>query len=175
MTDTTPAKKKGASRLVTPILAIVAVLAIGLFGGILIGQHTASSTSASGRGGASGFSGGGEGFGGGTGTEGGFGGGTGTEGGTAAAGGFTSGTVVSNSDGKIVLKTTAGKTVTVTTSDSTSVTKTTTSKVSALTKGETVSVVGTADSDGNVTATRVTEGAVTGGFGGGQRTGGEQG
>jgi hypothetical protein len=41
-TPTTPAKKKGASKIITPILALVAALVIGLFGGVLIGHSTAS-------------------------------------------------------------------------------------------------------------------------------------
>ena len=39
---TPPAKKKGASRFVTPILALVVALGIGIFGGVLIGHSTAT-------------------------------------------------------------------------------------------------------------------------------------
>ena len=57
----TPAapKKKGAARIVTPILALVAALVIGLFAGVLIGHATATTTQASNRAGfGSGFRGG---------------------------------------------------------------------------------------------------------------------
>jgi len=146
--------KKKASRFVTPILALVAVLAVGVFGGILIGQNTASSSAASGR--TGGFPGGGTG----TTQEGGFGGGQG-----GAGGNFTTGTVSANADGTLTITTTDGSTVKVTTGDDTTVT--TEGTVDDLTEGETVTVIGTTDDDGNVTATRISEGETTGGFGGG--------
>lgn len=158
-----PAKKRGASRIVTPILALVAALAIGLFGGVIIGHSTASAstTRAGFQGRAGGFGqegaagGGFAGRSGGTGT-----GGTGGTGGAAQGGfgGFTSGTVVSVSGGTITLKETDGTTVKVTTTGSTTVTKTTKSSVSKLAAGEKLTIIGKADSSGNVAATTITEG-----------------
>jgi hypothetical protein len=49
--DATPAPTKKATRFITPVLAIVAALGIGLFGGVLIAQNTAGSAQASGFGG----------------------------------------------------------------------------------------------------------------------------
>jgi hypothetical protein len=173
---TTVVKKKGASRIVTPILALVAALAIGLFAGVLIGHATATPSAAA----RTGF---GQGFRNGTGTAGGTGatGGTSGTGGTGAAGGFgggafgggAAGTIVSISGDTIVLKETNGTKVTVTTSGTTSVTKTTKSSVSSLKAGETIRVIG-ATSGSTVKATIITEGA-TGGFGGGFRPGGTAG
>jgi hypothetical protein len=175
------AKKRGASRIITPILALVAALAIGLFGGVLIGHATATSatparagfgqgTGGTGAAGGGGFRGGA----GGTGT-GGATGGTGGTGGAAggAFGGFTSGTVVSVSGDTITLKEASGTTVQVTTTGSTAVTKTEKSSVSKLTAGEQLTVIGKADSSGNVAATTITEGQA--GFRGGARPGGAQG
>ena len=160
MSDTTPtpapatpaapvaAKKK--RRWITPALAVVAALAIGLFGGILISHNSSSATTQAGQRGT---------FAGGTsGTEGGF-------GGAAAGGGFTAGTIESVDGDTITLKLTDGSTVKVTSSDSTTVTKSDSASVSDLKKGETITVVGTKDSSGNVTATTVTEGQRA--FGGG--------
>lgn len=152
------APKKSATRFITPVLALVVALGVGIFGGVLIGQNTAkSSTSAQG----------------GFGNRGNFGGGTGTtEGGTGTGGGFgggnfTSGTVVSNDNGTLTIKTSDGSTVTVKTTDTTTVTKSSESSVSDLAAGETVTVVGST-TDGSVTATRITEGdTTTGGFPGG--------
>ncbi|HEY0260865.1 MAG TPA: DUF5666 domain-containing protein [Lacisediminihabitans sp.] len=151
---TEPTKKRGARRWITPVLGLVAAIAIGLFGGILIG-HNGSSTSqtAAGRG----FSGG---------AEGGFPGGA-EGGGTGAGGGLTAGTVQSVDGDTITLKLTDGSTVKVTTTSDTAVTKTEDGTVSDLAKGDTVAVRGTTGSDGTVAATTVTEGALTGGFGGG--------
>jgi hypothetical protein len=157
MTETTvptTTPKPGARRWLTPALAVVAALAIGIFGGILIGHSNASATTNTSQ--AGGFPGGGTG----TGAEG---AGTGR-----AGGGFTSGTITSIDGDTVTLKTTDGSTVKVTTSGTTTVTKSDTATVSDLAKGETVTVVGTTDSSGNVTATTVTEG--TTGFGGGRPT-----
>jgi hypothetical protein len=156
-----PAKKRGASRIVTPILALVAALAIGLFGGVIIGHSTASAstTRAGFQGRAGGF--GQEGGTGGTGGTGGNAGGGATGNGGAAQGGFggfTSGTIVSVSGDTITLKETNGTTVKVTTTGSTTVTKTTKSSVSKLTAGENLTVIGKADGSGNVAATTITEG-----------------
>lgn len=174
------APRRGASRIVTPILALVAALAIGLFSGILIGHGTAS-TDASAR---TGFN-QGQGF---RGAEGGVAGGgqgefgNGAQGGTGAPragfGAATSGKIVSISGSSVVLKETSGTQVTVTTTSSTRVTKTTTSTsgsttttktttttVSALKAGETIRVIGTA-SGSTVKATAILEGTAgaLGGF-----------
>jgi hypothetical protein len=151
-TVTTPTKK----RWVTPVLCLVAAIAIGLFGGVLIGHSSASATNASSTTGLGGAPGG---------TTGGTtGGGTGTR----TGGDLTSGTITSISGDVITLKLTDGTTVKVNTSSTTKVTKSDTAAVTDLAKGDKLSVVGTTDSSGNVTATTVTEGATTmGGFGGG--------
>lgn len=149
----TPSRTKHARRWITPVLAGVAAVAIGLFGGILIGHSTASSSSsqsAGTRGGFGGAAGGGAG--------GGFAGG--------AGGGFTAGTIASIDGGTITLTLTDGSKVKVTTGTSTTVTKSAAGKVSDLATGEKVTVRGTKDSSGNVTATSVSEGALPGGFGG---------
>jgi len=154
MTDTTTPtpKKKSAARFVTPVLVIVAALGIGIVGGVLIGQNTASSSQAAGPGG------------GGTRPEGatgdaptgGFGG---------AGGGFTSGTVTAVDGDTVTLELEDGSTVTVTTTDDTTVTTTSDAAVSDLAEGDSLTVIGEADDDGNVAATSISEGAT--GFGGG--------
>ncbi|GAB3607860.1 hypothetical protein GCM10027413_32690 [Conyzicola nivalis] len=149
MTNTTPAKKS-AARFITPILVIVAALGIGIFGGVLIGQNTASSSQAAGGmtrpDGATGEA-----------PTGGFAGG--------AGGGFTSGTVIAVDGDTVTIETSDGSTVTVTTTDDTTVTTTEDSSVSALAEGDSLTVVGEADDDGSVAATSISEGAT--GFGGG--------
>ena len=155
------AKPKRPGRWVTPALALVAAIGVGIFGGVLIGQHTGTSSSSQ----ATGFRGG---LGGATGAA----GAGGAAGGGAAGGGVTSGTVVSVKGDTVVLKTASGSDVTVTTSSTTSVTKSATSSVSALKAGETVTAIGQTDSSGNVTATTVAEGsAPSRGFGGGSAKG----
>lgn len=141
----------------TPALALLAVLVIGVFGGILIGHATASTAQASNVGGLP------PGFGGGAG------GGTGGSAGGAgfAGGGFTSGTIVSITGTTMVVKAKDGTQKTVTTSDTTRVSKTTTTTLSELTAGQSVTVIGAAGSNGDIAATSVSEGALTGGFGGG--------
>jgi hypothetical protein len=163
-----PPARKGLPRWVTPVLAIVVALGVGLFGGILIGQHTGTAASASGV--RAGFGGGNFGGTGGTGST----GGSTARPGSGFAGGFTSGTVVSVSGDKMVIKTTQGTDVTVTTTPSTTVTKSSKVSLSDLKAGESVTAIGQPDSSGNVTATTVTEGGVTGRFGGfgGRGTGG---
>ena len=173
---TTPvvAPKRPVSRWLTPLLAVVAALVIGLFGGILIGQHTGGTQQAGfNRPGGTGFGNGqGGGFGGNrqNGGQGGAqnGGGTGNRPGGGqggfAGGNFTAGTIQSVDGDTITIKLQDGSTVKVTTSGSTTVTKTDKASVSDLSKGETIVVRGTKDSDGNVKATTVTEGQV-GGFG----------
>jgi hypothetical protein len=179
-TPALPAKRP-VSRWLTPLLAVVAALVIGLFGGILIGQHTggtqqAGFTRPGGFGGGQGGTGqgGNGGFGGNGGQTGGQnGGGTGNGGtgnrpgggqGGFAGGNFTAGTIQSVDGDTITLKLQDGSTVKVTTSGSTTVTKTDKAKVSDLSQGETIVVRGTKDSSGNVKATTVTEGQA-GGFG----------
>jgi hypothetical protein len=151
-TDTPPARKTALRRFITPGLAVLAALAIGVFGGILISHGTSGTTQASST------------------QRGTFGGaeGGGTPGGTGATGGgnFTSGTISAVDGDTVTLTLTDGSTVKVKTSTDTTVTKSDTAAVTDLKKGETVTVIGTTDSSGNVTATTVTEGA-TGGFGGG--------
>jgi hypothetical protein len=154
-TTASSTKKRGAARFVTPALVLVAVLGVGIFGGVLIGQNTAESTQAGGAGG----------FGGGEAPTGG--GGTAPDGATGGAGGgFTSGTVVSVDGSTIVLETSDGERVTITASDDTTVTTTEDSSVDALAEGDELTVVGEADDAGDVTATSISEGA-TMGFGGG--------
>ena len=146
----TPPKKKGAARLVTPILALVAALVVGGVAGVLIGQNTAGSANAATQGQRGGF--------------GGYGGpGTGQAG--AGGGGITAGTITAIDGDTITVKLTSGTTITVTASGTTKVTTTTTSSVSDLAVGQTITAVGAKDANGNVTATRISEGAV-GGFGG---------
>jgi ferric-dicitrate binding protein FerR (iron transport regulator) len=153
MTGTTPPTASSAPapsrfrRLITPALAVVAALAIGLFGGILISHANAGSTTATGQV-----------------QPGTFGGGTGGGGGGAAGGGFTAGTIESIDGSTITLKLADGSTVKVTSSSATTVTKAATATVSALKAGESITVVGTKDASGNVTATSVSEG--NRGFGG---------
>jgi len=154
MTDTTPTppapatpKKSVVRRIITPALAAVAALAIGLFGGILISHGTSSSTGQA-QGDRGTFAGGAE-------------GGTGGPGG--AAGDITAGTITGIDGDTITLKLTDGSTVKVTSSSDTTVTTSETSSVSDLAKGDTVTVSGTKDSDGNVSATTVREGEM--GFG----------
>lgn len=140
---TRPAKK--ATRFITPALALVAVLAIGLIGGVLIGKNTATTA---------------------TGPGGGF---DRTAMGDAPAGGgmgdFTSGTIVSVDGSTITLELEDGSSVTVSTADDTTVTQTQDATVSDLAEGDEITVVGAADDDGNVSATSISEGAR--GFGGG--------
>lgn len=143
--QTTKARKTGIRRWITPALAVVAAIAVGLVGGVLIGKNTASSARAGGPNGAAGAF-------------------AGVNGG-GAAGGFTSGTIVSVKDGKLVIKTSDGTEKTVTTGDSTTVTATSDADLSDLKKGDTVRVVGSTGDDGSVTATSISEGDT--GFGGG--------
>jgi len=149
MTDTTPtpetpAKKSVFRRVVTPALAAVAALAIGLFGGILISHGTTNSTS---QGDRAGFAAGSPGDSGGPGGD------------------LTAGTITGIDGDTITLTLADGSTVKVTSSSDTTVTTSEASSVSDLAKGDTITVSGTKDSDGNVTATTVREGET--GFSGG--------
>jgi hypothetical protein len=148
------APRSAASRWLVPVLALVAAIVVGLFGGILIGQNTASANQlASGRGGfpagvsATNRAGGG------------FGGG--------GQGNATAGTIVSISGDTIVVKTRQGTTVTVTATDATTVTESKAGSIGDLKAGDTVTAIGQADGTGNVKATTISEGALGfGGFGG---------
>lgn len=148
------APKKSPARFITPILALVAALGIGLFGGVLIGQNTATSSQSSGPGQG----------------QGGPGGTAGDAPTGGGMGGFTSGTVTAVDGDTVTLKLTDGSTVKVTTTADTTVTTTKESAVGDLAEGDTLTVMGEADSDGNVAATSITEGAT--GFGGGMGGGG---
>ncbi|HEV7948958.1 MAG TPA: hypothetical protein VGP24_04240 [Glaciihabitans sp.] len=148
-TTTAPAKKK-VTRFITPALVIIAVLGIGIYGGVLIGQNTASASTAAG------------GFGGdrtGMTAPDGAAGGTGAMGGM---GGLTTGTVVSVDGTTMVIEDADGEQVTVTTTDDTSVTATSDTTLDALTEGDSVTIVGEADDTGEVAATSISEGASTG-------------
>ncbi|MHC5795050.1 DUF5666 domain-containing protein [Lacisediminihabitans sp. FW035] len=156
--------RSSALRWLTPTLALLAVAVIALFGGILIGQHTA------GPGQAAGFNRPGGQFQNGPGQPGQQGqrgngapqGGTGQQGNATRPGvfgGLTAGTIQSIDGDTITVKLRDGSTVTVKTTDSTTVTKTEKSSVSDLTSGETVIVRGAKDGSGNVSATSITEGA----------------
>lgn len=148
-------------RWITPTLAIVAALAVGIAGGVLIGRSGASANQGS-------FARGQFGSGQGAGQFGsGQGGGTGRQGGGFTGGGFTSGTIVSIDGTTITVKTADGTQKTITTSSDTKVTKTSASSVDALKKGETVTVIGQPGSNGDVAAATISEGAagLRGGFG----------
>jgi ABC-type Fe3+-hydroxamate transport system substrate-binding protein len=152
--DAAPATpKKSATRFVTPILALVAALAIGGIAGVVIGQNTAQAS-------APGFN------------RGQF---PGAGDRDDAAGGFpgggrgdvTSGTVTSIDGSTITVTLQDGSTVTVTTTADTTVTKTTDATVADLAAGEDVVIAGTKDDSGTVTATSITQGArFPGGIGG---------
>ena len=145
--DAAPAPKKKATRFITPVLALVAALGIGLFGGVLIAQNTAGSAQASGFGGQRPD------------------GATGDAPTGGGMGGFTSGTVTAVDGDVVTLELEDGSTVTITATDDTTVTTTDEASVSDLAEGDSLTVMGEADADGNVAATSITEGAS--GFGGG--------
>jgi hypothetical protein len=151
----------GAARWLVPTLALVAAVVVGLFGGILIGQNTASANQAGlGRNGfptglsATGRPGGGFGAGG--------------------NGGATAGTIVSVSGDTIVIKTRQGSQITVTATDQTTVTESKAGTLSDLKAGDTVTAIGQNDGSGNIKATTIAEGSLGFGFGG-QRPGGTNG
>lgn len=172
MSDTTPPAESGtpvqpvtptpkpARRWVTPVLGVAAALVIGIFGGILIGHATGSTTQASST------------------QRGTFGAGAGSGPGTGALGGgaggnFTAGTITSVDGDTVTLTLANGSTVKVTTSSTTKVTTSNTAAVTDLKKGQTITVIGAKDSSGNVAATSVAEG--TTGFGGRNPAAGSQG
>jgi hypothetical protein len=142
----TPAKKSVVRRFITPVLATVAALAIGLFGGILIGHGTASTPAQGDRARVAGAA------------PGGIGG---------PSGDLTAGTITGIDGDRITLKLADGSSVTVTSNSDTTVTTSKKSSVSDLAKGDAVTVSGTKESDGTVSATSVREGES--GFGGGTR------
>lgn len=166
-----PASQSGVRRWLTPVLALLAVAVIALFGGILIGQHTAGPDQTVGFNRPGGQQQNGQGFQGSQGQQGGQ-RGNGTQGGQGqqggqqgnatrpgALGGLTAGTIQSIDGTTITVKLLDGSTVTVKTTDSTKVTKTAKSSVSDLTSGETVTVRGVKDGSGSVSATSISEGA----------------
>jgi hypothetical protein len=150
-----PQSSRSKMRWITPALAVVAALAIGGAGGVLIGRNSAAAAAS-----PAGFARGA--FAGGAGAAGGAGVGAGA--GRAGAGGaglagLTAGTIVSINGSSIVVKGQDGTQKTIDTSSSTKVMKSTTSSVSALKPGESVTVIGSTDSSGNVTAKTISEGA----------------
>jgi len=149
-------RPRRTARFITPALTLVAVLGVGIFGGVLIGQNTASATSAGspalGQGRPDGVTGGATGD------------------APAGMGGFTSGTVTGIDGDTVTLELSDGSTVTITTTDETTVTATQDSSVAELAEGDELTVVGEADDDGNVAATSIAEGAR--GFGGAGGAGG---
>ena len=150
MTNDTPttAVKRSATRFITPVLALVAALGVGIFGGVLIGQNTASAAAPSADAPA-GF----------TPPE-------GMEGAPAGGfGNFTSGEITAIDGDVVTLTLDDGTTVTVAASSDT--TYTVTGELSDLAVGDTVTASGETDDDGNVTATSISEGSGFGGFGGG--------
>ena len=131
-------------KLITPILALMAAIGVGLFGGVLIGQNSAAASTPTGF--------------------------TPPEGmtqGDAPAGGFgnaTSGEITAIDGDVVTLTLDDGTTVTVTSSSDTTVSVD--GSLSDLAVGDTVTAAGETDDDGNVTATSISEGTF-GGFGGG--------
>jgi hypothetical protein len=160
------------------LLLSAGVVAVAAFsGGALVEKHHVNGSTTAGRGGFTAPTGaaGGRTFGG-FGAAGGAGAGTGASGGTGAASGVTIGTV-KLVDGKTLYVTDAqGNIVKVTTGGSTKVTESKDGKISDLKAGQSVTVLGSKNSDGDVTATTVTQGSSTasgfGGFGGGAAGGG---
>lgn len=133
------ATKKIASRArwITPVLAIVAALVVGLSGGVVIGQASAAAArqGAQTRGQSANGAGAGQG-----------------------GGGFTSGTIVSINGSSIVVKLADGSQKTIVTSSTTTVTVSASSTIDVLKTGQTISATGTTDSSGNVNAKSVNEG-----------------
>jgi hypothetical protein len=137
-------KKAGAVRFVTPILALVAALAVGGISGVAIGQSTATAS---------------------TQLPAGFDQGQRPDGAGAGLGDLTMGTIASIDGNTITVTLADGTTTTITTTTDTTVTTTADGTVSDLAAGDTVTVAGSAGSDGTVAATSISEGTM--GFGGG--------
>lgn len=147
------------NRWITPALALVAALAVGLAGGVLIGHSTATTQAGNiSRQGGQGFGGAAGGNGGGAAGGAGAPGAGGTTGGFQR-GNFTSGTITSIDGATITITEADGSTKKITTSGATKVTKTATSTVDALKPGEKINVLGLG-ADGSGTATSITEGAL---------------
>jgi hypothetical protein len=152
MTPTTPTttdasippapRRRSAARLITPALALVAAIGIGVVGGVVIGQNTASASDARGSG-----------------AQGAFGDAAGDAPAGGGMGGLTAGTVTAVDGSTVTLELDDGSTVTVTTTDDTTVTTSDEATVADLAEGDTLTVVGEADDDGTVEATAITEGA----------------
>jgi len=145
-----PAPSKGSriQRWLVPALALVAALAIGFLGGVLVGQNTAQTSRVAFGGGAPG---------GGQGQN--LPDGLGQRGfGANGAGGFTSGKVVSVSGDTVVIETSDGKQVTVKADDGTTVTITKDGSVGDLKAGDEVTAIGETESDGSISANTITEG-----------------
>ena len=142
--------KKPKMRWVTPVLGTVAALVIGLFGGVLIGQHTAGAQSA-----ANGANGGGfrnsQGF-------------ANRQNLANGPGGFTAGTIDSIDGNSIVITLTDGTKVSIAASNSTKVTTTVNGTVGDLKVGERITVVGQ-KTGATVAAASITEGGQFGGLG----------
>ncbi|WP_349899686.1 hypothetical protein [Parafrigoribacterium soli] len=145
------AEQKRSLRWVTPTLALVAALAVGVVGGVFIGKAGAGNAGARGQFTSGQFTNGQA--------------GPGARQSGARNSGFTSGTIVSIDGDTITIKAQDGSTKKVTTGSDTTVTKTAKTTVGALKKGQTITVIGEADGDEAVKATTISEGAgLRGGF-----------
>ncbi|HXD60506.1 MAG TPA: hypothetical protein VN619_01125 [Lacisediminihabitans sp.] len=139
------AAPKRSLRWLTPTLALVAALAVGVVGGVFIGKSGSAQPAGFARGQfANGQLSGGQG---------------GGQAGAGQFGGFTSGTIVSIDGDTLTIRSQDGSTKTVSADSSTTVTKTTKSSVDALKKGQKITVIGTSDGDDSVKATAISEGA----------------
>jgi hypothetical protein len=142
-----------ARRTLWTTVGIVAAVAVGVVGGVFIGQATSASSPTSAVGnflGGQGRPDGGNGDGPGDGARpGGFG------------GGLTTGTIVSINGNSILIKKTDGSEVTVTTTSGTTVTTTTSSSLDKLATGQQIRVAGQTSTSGNVTATTISEGTTS--------------
>ncbi|TQL41941.1 myosin-like protein [Homoserinimonas aerilata] len=158
-TASAPKTGRRWTRHITPALGGLALLVIGFFGGLLVGQNSGSTGPGQGNlpGGMSSLP---------EGMNGGSGGGVG--GGVGGPGGFTSGTITSVDGDTITLELSDGSTVTVTAGSDTTITTTEESSVGELAEGDTLTVVGETDDDGTIAATSISEGERGfGGFSGG--------
>lgn len=142
--------KKAKMRWVTPVLGVVAALAIGLFGGMFIGQHTANAQSAANGANGQGLR-----------SSGGF---ENRQNLPNGQGGFTAGTIDSIDGDSIVMTLTDGTKVTIAAGTSTTVTTTVDGTVSDLKVGERITVIGQ-KTGSTVAATSIAEGDQFGGAG----------
>jgi hypothetical protein len=138
-----PASPKSKRGWITPVLGVVAALAIGLLGGVVIGQRTASATNTA------------------VGEQ-----GSDVRGGTGFAnrpnvgggqGGFSAGTIDSIDGNSLVITLADGTKLTVAATDSTTVTTSVPGTVDDLKVGERITVVGQTSGD-TLTATSINEG-----------------